>query len=205
MEIINTRKKQNKETVIDEMMFSSTQNGKELVKEYIKAQEKLERNESLSAAESIKLLELIKSTIEDYKEEISGLKKNKTGIMVANFLLKATSLFLGKEGLVYREYATAGKISLQNIFPNLERVEQTVEDTKDNLETENIVNAISAYKEVIKYSRLMDSAYSMPDQLSSDSAKNVEQLSRKLKETQEKINQLTYKPKIGGLYGFGKK
>ena len=133
MEIINTRKKQNIETVIDEMMFSSTQNGKELVKEYIKAQEKLERNESLSAAESIKLLELIKSTIEDYKEEISGLKKNKTGIMVANFLLKATSLFLGKEGLVYREYATAGKISLQNIFPNLERVEQTVENTKDNL------------------------------------------------------------------------
>ena len=94
MEIINTRKKQNIETVIDEMMISSTQNGKELVKEYIKAQEKLERNESLSAAESIKLLELIKSTIEDYKEEISGLKKNKTGIMVANFLLKATSLFL---------------------------------------------------------------------------------------------------------------
>ena len=87
MEIINTNKKQKIETVIAEMMLSSTLNGKELVKEYLKAQEKLERNESLSAAESIKLLGLIKSTIEDYKEEISGLKKSKKEIRVANFLL----------------------------------------------------------------------------------------------------------------------
>ena len=205
MEIINTNKKQKIETVIAEMMLSSTLNGKELVKEYLKAQEKLERNESLSAAESIKLLGLIKSTIEDYKEEISGLKKSKKEIRVANFLLKITSIFLGEEGLVYRNYATASQTSIQNIFPNLEKVEQAVEDTKDNLDTEKVVNTILAYKELVKYSHLMDSANSKPEQLSSESAEDIEQISQELEKTQVKINQLTSKSSRGGQYGFRKK
>lgn len=205
MEIIDKSKSKKLETLIDEMLLSSTPNGKELVKGYIEIQEKLERNESLSAIESVKLLELIKYALEDYKEEISGLKKNLIILTITNNLLKVLSYFQEDKGLVYRKYATAAQTSVKNIFPNLERVEQAIEDTKDNLDSEKVENTILAYKELVKYSHLMDSANRIPEQLSSESAEDIEQISKELDKTQTKINQLTSKPSRGGRYGFRKK
>lgn len=205
MEIIDKSKAKKLETLIDEMLLSQTQNGKELVKVYIEIQEKLERKESLSAMESIKLLELVKLTIGDYKGEISGLKKNLSILTITNNILKVLGLLQGNKGAIYRNYATASQTSIQNIFPNLEKVEQAVEDTKDNLDTEKVVNTILAYKELVKYSHLMDSANRIPEQLSSENAEDIEQLSQELEKTQVKINQLTSKPSRGGQYGFRKK
>lgn len=205
MEIIDKSKAKKLETLIDEMLLSQTQNGKELVKVYIEIQEKLERKESLSAMESIKLLELVKLTIGDYKGEISGLKKNLLILTITNNILKVLGLLQGNKGAIYRNYATASQTSIQNIFPNLEKVEQAVKDTKDNLDTEKVVNTILAYKELVKYSHLMDSANRIPEQLSSENAEDIEQLSQELEKTQVKINQLTSKPSRGGQYGFRKK
>lgn len=205
MEIIDKSKAKKLETLIDEMMLSPTPNGKELVKVYIEIQEKLERKESLSAMESIKLLELVKLTIGEYKEKISGLKKNLLILTITNNILKVLGLLQGNKGAIDRNYATASQTSIQNIFPNLEKVEQAVEDTKDNLDTEKVVNTILAYKELVKYSHLMDSANSKPEQLSSESAEDIEQISQELEKTQVKINQLTSKPSRGGQYGIRKK
>ena len=205
MEITDKSKAKKLETLIDEMMLSPTPNGKELVKVYIEIQEKLERKESLSAMESIKLLELVKLTIGEYKEKISGLKKNLLILTITNNILKVLGLLQGNKGAIDRNYATASQTSIQNIFPNLEKVEQAVEDTKDNLDTEKVVNTILAYKELVKYSHLMDSANSKPEQLSSESAEDIEQISQELEKTQVKINQLTSKSSRGGQYGFRKK
>ncbi len=205
MEIIDKSKAKKLETLIDEMMLSPTPNGKELVKVYIEIQEKLERKESLSAMESIKLLELVKLTIGEYKEKISGLKKNLLILTITNNILKVLGLLQGNKGAIDRNYATASQTSIQNIFPNLEKVEQAVEDTKDNLDTEKVVNTILAYKELVKYSHLMDSANSKPEQLSSESAEDIEQISQELEKTQVKINQLTSKASRGGQYGIRKK
>lgn len=205
MEIIDKSKAKKLETLIDEMMLSPTPNGKELVKVYIEIQEKLERKESLSAMESIKLLELVKLTIGEYKEKISGLKKNLLILTITNNILKVLGLLQGNKGAIDRNYATASQTSIQNIFPNLEKVEQAVEDTKDNLDTEKVVNTILAYKELVKYSHLMDSANSKPEQLSSESAEDIKLISKELEKAQVKINQLTSKPSRGGQYGFRKK
>lgn len=205
MEITDKSKAKKLETLIDEMMLSPTPNGKELVKVYIEIQEKLERKESLSAMESIKLLELVKLTIGEYKEKISGLKKNLLILTITNNILKVLGLLQGNKGAIDRNYATASQTSIQNIFPNLEKVEQAVEDTKDNLDTEKVVNTILAYKELVKYSHLMDSANSKPEQLSSESAEDIEQISQELEKTQVKINQLTSKASRGGQYGIRKK
>ena len=205
MEIIDKSKAKKLETLIDEMMLSPTPNGKELVKVYIEIQEKLERTASRSAMESIKLLELVKLTIGEYKEKISGLKKNLLILTITNNILKVLGLLQGNKGAIDRNYATASQTSIQNIFPNLEKVEQAVEDTKDNLDTEKVVNTILAYKELVKYSHLMDSANSKPEQLSSESAEDIEQISQELEKTQVKINQLTSKSSRGGQYGFRKK
>lgn len=205
MEIIDKSKAKKLETLTDEMMFSPTPNGKELVKVYIEIQEKLERKESLSAMESIKLLELVKLTIGDYKGKISDLKKNLLILTITNNILKVFGLLQGNKGVIYRNYATASQTSIQNIFPNLEKVEQAVEDTKDNLDTEKVVNTILAYKELVKYSHLMDSANRIPEQLSSESAEDIKQISKELEKAQVKINQLTSKSSRGGQYGFRKK
>ena len=205
MEIIDKSKAKKLETLIDEMMLSPTPNGKELVKVYIEIQEKLERKESLSAMESIKLLELVKLTIGEYKEKISGLKKNLLILTITNNILKVLGLLQGNKGAIDRNYATASQTSIQNIFPNLEKVEQAVEDTKDNLDTEKVVNTILAYKELVKYSHLMDSANRIPEQLSSESAEDIKQISKELEKAQVKINQLTSKSSRGGQYGFRKK
>lgn len=205
MEIIDKSKAKKLETLTDEMMFSPTPNGKELVKVYIEIQEKLERKESLSAMESIKLLELVKLTIGDYKEKISDLKKNLLILTITNNILKVFGLLQGNKGAIYRNYATASQTSIQNIFPNLEKVEQAVEDTKDNLDTEKVVNTILAYKELVKYSHLMDLANRIPEQLSSESAEDIKQISKELEKAQVKINQLTSKSSRGGQYGFRKK
>ena len=116
MEIIDKSKAKKLETLIDEMMLSPTSNGKELVKVYIEIQEKLERKESLSAMESIKLLELVKLTIGEYKEKISGLKKNLLILTITNNILKVLGLLQGNKGAIDRNYATASQTSIQNIF-----------------------------------------------------------------------------------------
>ena len=206
MEIINNKDSKSTEKLIEEMVLSSTEKGGELVEEYKKSKEKLERNESLSAIESIKLLELIKANIEEYKEQISGIKEHKKIFLFLNSVIKVISVFYGEERQVHRNWADVERTIVKNIFPNIEKVEQTIEDTKDNLDNKKVENTIAVYKEIVKYSNLIFSTPSKSsNKLTKEDLEDIERISTELKETQEKINQLTYKPKRGGLYGFRKK
>lgn len=159
---------------------------------------KLETNQSISALEQVKVLELIKQELEAEQEESEILKNNKKVITALN-IIGILSVFSEDREIQWKTVKVA-KQGVKNIKRNYDTLLERCEVAQDNLELSSLGIVISSYEKQKNYQKVVTEVMSSVAS-NLDSIEEIEQQEVLMKATQESINQYSKQMKKAGRRG----